>query len=250
MQLKDLNKQIQEIANKIRTNQLGPTGNIYTSLGLLMSVWEAKCLDLDHIDVVEFGVANGNGLISLIEHANVFSNTFEIGISVTGFDTGTGMPAPTDYKDHPELWKEHGFSMDVEMLEERINNRATLILGNVKDTVPVFCQNYTGVLGFVSVDVDQYTSTKDALRLFLMESKRYLPAMPCYFDDVDVSFMFNPHCGEELAINEFNQQNSMRKICRKSEIYRIPNLYALHVLDHPVCAGTVAPAHPLSMQPF
>jgi hypothetical protein len=250
MQLNNLEHRIMDIARRIRSNSLGIQGNRSTSLGLLMSVWEAKCLGIDQIDVIELGVASGNGLLSLINHTDLYRNEFDIEFTITGFDIGSGMPPPTDYRDHPELWQSGDFQFNVESVLEKINGRADLIIGDVKDTVPQFCKDFSGTLGFVSVDLDQYVSTTNAMSLFLMDADRYLPAMPCYFDDVDVSFFYNPYCGEELAINEFNQRNAFRKVCKKSDIYNIPNLYALHVLDHPVCTGKKTPKYPLSLQPF
>jgi len=250
MQLKNIENKIRDIASHIRSNGLGIHGNRSTSLGLLMSIWEAKCLDLDHIDVIELGVANGNGLLSLIEYTEFYKKEFDIDFTITGFDVGSGMPKPVDHRDHPELWLPGDFRIDIDELFEKIDNRANLVIGDVNDTIPEFCQNFSRVLGFVSVDLDQYTSTKNALALFQMDATKYLPALPLYFDDVETSFMFNDYCGEELAITEFNQKNEFRKICKKSSIYNIPNFYALHVLDHPICTGKQLPPHPFSMQPF
>jgi len=250
MQLRNIENKIRDIASRIRSNSLEIQGNRSTSLGLLMSVWEAKCLGLDHIDVIELGVANGGGLLSLIEHSEFYRNEFDIEFTITGFDVGNGMPPPVDYRDHPELWLPGDFRVDINTLLEKINNRATLVIGDVKNTIPEFCNDFSGVLGFVSVDLDQYTSTINAFPLFQMDAKRYLPAMPLYFDDVETSFMFNPFCGEELALTEFNQKNEVRKICKKSSIYNIPNFYALHVLDHPICTGKETPLYPFSMEPF
>jgi hypothetical protein len=65
----------------------------------------------------------------------------------------------------------------------------------------------------VSFDLDLYSSTRDALKLFRAEGKKMLWHVPLYFDDID--FLFNhKFAGELLAIDEFNETNSQVKIDR------------------------------------
>src|ERR1700730_2552995 len=69
------------------------------------------------ISAVEFGVAGGNGLITLEHHAEQVSEILPIEIEVYGFDTGEGLPRPIDYRDLPYHWKEGFYKMDVKALE-------------------------------------------------------------------------------------------------------------------------------------
>ena len=68
-------------------------------------------------------------------------------------------------------------------------------------------------IGFVSIDLDLYSSTRDALRLLALPDKRMLWHVPLYFDDI--TFLFNhKFAGELLAIEEFNRDNALVKIDR------------------------------------
>lgn len=102
--------------------------------------------------------------------------------------------------------------MDEEALRARLSPRTTLIIGNVNETVAGFFDQFNPPpVGFVSFDVDLFSSTRDALQLFLRKEKRMLWHVPVYFDDID--FLFNHRfAGELLAIDEFNQQNDKVRI--------------------------------------
>src|ERR1035441_9247881 len=54
----------------------------------------AKRLGLSSIQVIEFGVAGGKGLIALERIAAAIETDLGIQISVSGFDSGEGMPVP------------------------------------------------------------------------------------------------------------------------------------------------------------
>ena len=47
-------------------------------------------------------MASGAGLFNMSEIASKLLRSYEIDNQIIGFDTGEGMPAPVDYKDHPE----------------------------------------------------------------------------------------------------------------------------------------------------
>jgi hypothetical protein len=94
-------------------------------------------------------------------------------------------------------------------------------------------------LGFVSVDVDMYSSTRSALGALMGQPAQYLPAVSMYFDDVAFYFA-NAWCGELAAINEFNAAGNLRKIdpdrSLDDRLLRRPwyrQMYVYHVLDHP-----------------
>src|SRR5580658_9317485 len=76
----------------------------------------AKRLGLDAIQVIEFGVAGGNGLVALEAIATAVETDLGIRIHVCGFDSGGGMPAPVDYRDLPHVWDQGFFAMDVPKL--------------------------------------------------------------------------------------------------------------------------------------
>ncbi|MBF0276028.1 MAG: hypothetical protein HQK84_12430 [Nitrospinae bacterium] len=98
-------------------------------------------------------------------------------------------------------------------------------------------------VGFVSVDVDLYSSAKDCLKLFQGEAECYLPAVINWFDDVEHAITMNSWCGEALAIKEFNEANNFRKIEKKQVRTNRPQkwwhhqFYFAHILDHPVRTG-------------
>ena len=63
------------------------------------------------------------------------------------------------------------------------------------------------------IDVDYYSSTVDALKIFDGPPDLYLPITIVYLDDIQLAH-HNPFAGELLAVAEFNAQTSLRKICR------------------------------------
>ena len=71
----------------------------------------AKKLGYDRISVIEYGVGEGAGLLSLEEYTVEIKKIFGVQIDIYGFDTGQGLPKPTDYRDLPYHWKEGFFSM-------------------------------------------------------------------------------------------------------------------------------------------
>lgn len=80
--------------------------------GTFHAARQAKLLGLPGISVTEFGVATGDGLIALETIAREVSEYFGIQISVQGFDSGEGMPSPTDYRDLPHVWSKGFYKMD------------------------------------------------------------------------------------------------------------------------------------------
>ena len=90
---------------------------------------------------------------------------FGIEIDVFGFDTGAGLPPPKDYRDLPNLYRRAGFPMDQEKLRQRLK-KARLIIGDVGEMIGGFIESGPAPVGFVSIDVDLYTSTMAAFKLF------------------------------------------------------------------------------------
>jgi hypothetical protein len=152
------------------------------------------------------------------------------------------MPPAIDYRDHPEYWQEGDFPIDIPRLEAALPPFARLLIGDVEETIPDFLEKLSpdAPLGFVSLDVDYYSSAKRALEVFKATPRKYLPVVILYLDDI-VADTANPWCGESLAVREFNQETELRKISpftflRSKRIFKnarwIDQIYLVHILDH------------------
>ncbi|MBX3384984.1 MAG: hypothetical protein KF768_00270 [Phycisphaeraceae bacterium] len=211
--------------------------------GVWQAATQARALGVNRISVYEFGVAGGAGLMCLERVAEDVERETGVRIDVYGFDTGKGMPPPTDPRDLPFAWTTGLFRMRPKRLREKLT-RAKLILGNVTNTVPKFLyRQYPAPIGFVSIDVDYYTSTVDALRLLDATAEFLLPRVFIYLDDV-IGDDLETHCewvGELAAVREFNDAHAQRKIGRINGLRHkriIPApwndvMYVLHAFDHP-----------------
>jgi hypothetical protein len=211
--------------------------------GISRAAHQAKHLGIPRISVAEFGVAGGNGLVAMEEIAAEVSQAVGVGIEVYGFDHGVGLPPPTDYRDLPYAWQVGQFHMDESALRSRLKY-AKLVLGDVRQTLEPFLErNDLAPIGFVSFDLDYYSSTVSALGLFNGPPNRLLPRVYSYFDDT-IGPDNELHCkfvGELLAIEEFNVNHNDRKLAlihglRHKRI--IPAswndaMYVLHVFSHP-----------------
>ncbi len=213
--------------------------------GLFRAADLARWCGLRQVTAVEFGVATGRGLLAMVEAAGHVQRETGVEIRVVGFDSAAGLPPPTDHRDHPELWSEGDFPMvNYEELRARLARRAELVLGDIAQTVGPFRDSLrpNAPLGFVSLDVDLYSSTVSALRVFeAADPTLYLPAVSVYLDDVTM-FTANRWCGELAAVEEFNAAHELRKFDLDRTLPgRRPwphlNWYTrmrvLHVLDHP-----------------
>lgn len=223
--------------------------------GVLHGVHLAKTLGINRVSIIEFGVAGGNGLISLDRVAEKIESIMGVGIDVYGFDTGIGLPKPEDYRDLPNLYTESSFQMDVEGLKKYLK-KAQLILGLVEDSVPRFIDSGAAPIAFVSIDLDYYSSTMQAFKILQADQARLLPRIHFYFDDI-LGFTFSEYNGERLAIADFNRSNDMRKISpiyglkyfvptQYSEALWTEQFYMAHIFDHGLYGykdGLVKPAH-------
>src|SRR5262245_51213569 len=153
------------------------------------------------VSVVEFGVAQGHGLLALQAHAARVERWMGIRTYVYGFDSGSGLPKGTgDYRDHPDYWKPGDFRMDVTTLRARLDSRTTLVIGDVAATV--MTQVFAAPLGFAALDLDLYSSTIAALAVLLKPDVPRLRRAALYFDDVNDGHN-HQFAGELLAIDEF-----------------------------------------------
>ena len=213
--------------------------------GVLRAADLAKKNDLKAVSIVEFGVAEGTGLLNLCRICRKVSNITGIEFEIVGFDAGIGMPSPRDYRDHPDLYREGDFPMvDSDGLKKALSPNARIIFGQLKDTVPAFAETLTPQcpLGFVILDVDYYSSARVALGLLSHpDPTRYLP-LPCVYVDNILDPSHNDWCGELLAVSEFNSSHPMRKLARDTflrsrRIFKngvwLDQIFLLHALDHP-----------------
>ena len=197
--------------------RLGKLTPPWTAYGLLLSVRAVKKYGISSISAAEFGVANGRGLLRMTNLAERLSAQSGVNISVLGFDSAEGLPAPEDYRDHPELFGEGDYPMqDFDSLKSELNGRAELIIGDIRKI-----ENLNHILassiplGFVSIDVDVYTSSKSALKLIADSSpESLLPTVGLHFDDVWSEWGYNRFAGELLSIDEINVEYPLRKIDR------------------------------------
>jgi hypothetical protein len=217
---------------------------------VLHAAHSARALDIPVIAALEFGVAGGNGLLALERAAAAATELSGTRIEIFGFDTGTGMPKPTDPRDAPWLVEESLFAMDEQALRSRLTT-AELVLGDVGQTVPEWQRSDRPPIGFVSFDLDYYTSTVEALRVLDGDPERLLPRVPCYFDDL-FGYGWTDFVGERQAIDEFNARSTERKVAKIHGLrFELPpaefqeawheKLYVVHVFDHPRYAELETP---------
>ena len=193
----------------------------------------AKKLGYSGISVLEFGVAGGRGLLNLEYHAKHIRKLLSINIDIYGFDTGKGLPEPLDYRDLPYHWRKSYYKMDVQKLQEKLKT-AKLVLGDVRETAETFLKEYNPhPIGAILFDLDFYSSTAAALRIFEGDEKYFLPRLFCYFDDVTGSEieLYNDYTGTRLAINEFNHTHKKKKLAKA---YHLLNQKAVDYWYHKI----------------
>jgi hypothetical protein len=217
----------------------------------------AKQLGIDRISVIEFGVAGGRGLVELERIASQISKYFGVGIVVWGFDAGAGLPSPIDYRDLPHIWEQGDYQMDIPKLEAKLTS-AKLIIGDVSKTVdPFLASKDLPPIGFVSFDLDYYSSTAAALKIFDGDSATRLPRVCCYFDDIiwPEEACHNDYIGEYLAIREFNENHATQKLCKLNNLgWMMPykdawqeQIYVLSDFSHPLYTRKLQPPQHLPL---
>jgi hypothetical protein len=174
----------------------------------------AKQLGLTRISVIEFGVAGGNGLANLENHAIQAKKHLDVNVEVYGFDTGVGLPKPIDYRDQPYHWRGGHFAMDQAKLLARLRF-AKVVLGRISEALPTFFAAFNpATIGAIFVDVDYYSSTMELFKLFDIGRDKILPRAYMYFDDIvgGDGELHSSFTGERLAISEFNGSHEDQKI--------------------------------------
>jgi hypothetical protein len=205
-------------------------------------------LGLKGITVIELGVAGGRGLLALEEVAGAVAGALGVEIDVVGFDSGEGMPAPADYRDLPHVWNAGYYRMDPARLKAKLS-RAQLVLGDIRETITSWMTRCRHPIGFVAFDLDYYSSTMSAFRLFDSPAgSGHLPRVYCYFDDTiwPEHACHNEYVGELRAIQEFNQAGD-KKICphhllRHMRVHPAAwndQIYVMHDFKHPLYCKNV-----------
>jgi hypothetical protein len=181
--------------------------------------------------------------MNMVDIAALIRIETQIELTVVGLDTGQGLPVVDGYKDHPELWSMGDFPMtNKDQLRRRVSGKADLIFGDIRDTVDSFVSSLdaSSPLAFVSIDVDIYSGAKSALKSLLGKPEVYTPAVSVYCDDVQFLFA-NKWCGELRAIDEFNEENELRKIDQDRSLpghrkdLNAPwhrSMFVCHLFDH------------------
>ncbi|MGH8719905.1 MAG: hypothetical protein ACREV0_13360 [Burkholderiales bacterium] len=206
--------------------KLIPQENHGYTWGVLQGARLAHALGYERISVIEFGVAAGNGLLSLESVSAKIERMFNVVIDVHGFDNVVGLPGPKDYRDIPHTFSGGDFPMDEAALRAKLK-RANLHLGLVSENIARFLASNSAPIAFVSFDLAFYTSTMDALKVLDADQGLLLPRIQCYFDDI---FECGDFDGERLAIADFNASRTYRKIS------------PIHQLRYFVPARTMNPA--------
>ncbi len=211
--------------------------------GVLQAAVLAHNLGIPAITVAELGVAGGNGLVELERLGARIGESTGVDIAPVGFDLGTGMPDPRDYRDMPYIWQRGFFTMDETQLRSKLH-RAELVTGDIGVTGAAYLRTGPAPIGFLSFDLDYYSSTAVAMNALLDgPTSRYLPRVFCYFDDTvgPHAELHSPFTGELLAIDEFNASRSDRKLAPVHGLrYKllpfegpwVAGFYVLHVFEH------------------
>jgi len=218
--------------------------------GIYHAARQARALGLRELSLIEFGVARGAGLLAMERIADEVQRDTGVAFRIFGFDLGEGLPAPRDYRDLPYIYRGGFYRMDKANLLSRLQ-RSELVLGDVRDTVPPFVRaGRFPPIGFISFDLDYYSSTMDALEILRGGDALYLPRLFCYFDDVVYEEgLYCEYTGELLAIREFNAREQRQKLAQPNGFWltRIRpaawnyQLYVCHRFDHPLYTAFVTP---------
>ena len=172
-------------------------------------------LGLNEINIVELGVAGGNGIKSLLKYKKKVEKVLNIKINIFGFDSGSGLPKINKKEDLPFFWKQGDYTNQRIKDLEKIDQSIKIYEGNISSTLDNFISENKVKIALILFDMDLYSSTKIFLDKIpdLSQKKLLLPRVFCYFDDLFVAdYSLNDINGEPLAISEFNINNKDLKL--------------------------------------
>ncbi len=220
--------------------------------GLLIAADIARFCGYKTITAVEFGVAEGQGLLNMCQLAEMIIQETGVAFRIIGFDTGEGLPDLEDHRDHPEIWSSGDFGHEKrEELESQLSDNAHIVWGDIRHTLARALNTISpdAPVGFVANDLDLYSSTYASFELFEGDARKLMPVVISYFDDTlgdpsRIGSLFrNRWCGQLAAIDDFNCKQEHRKIDRlrtlkarrplDKELW-LEQMYGIHVLDHPM----------------
>ena len=166
-------------------------------------------LGYNEINIIELGVAGGNGIRSLVKYKKKIEEILEIKINIIGFDTGTGLPNTTLKEDLPFFWKQGDYTNKNLSDLEKEDQCIKIYEGDISSTLDKFISETKNKIGLIIFDLDLYSSTKLFLDKIpeLSKGNLLLPRIFCYFDDLFVAdYCLDDVNGEPLAISQFNKQ--------------------------------------------
>lgn len=212
--------------------------------GIYVACLQARMLSVPRITALEFGVAGGNGLVAMETAATEIGTWLGVEVDVIGVDQGAaGLPSSSDHRDMVYWFKPGAYAMNEPKLRAKLS-RASLVIGDINKTLPELVSRIHAPVGFCSLDMDYYTSTCAALRLFESPAPIWLPRVMLYADDIfgfdDLNIM-SCDVGEELAFADFNVRNPSKKISvirglghkRPRPAAWNEKMFALHDFGHP-----------------
>jgi hypothetical protein len=216
------------------------------AMPLLKAADYAKALGIPKIYVLEFGIAAGAGLVNLAWLAEQVTRETGVEIGIVGFDAGTGMPPPVDYRDYPEEFVAGDFPLpDRAALERALPPAVRVVYGPVAETTRAFVTTLDAPVGFAVMDLAYYSSTVEALAVLEGPPDHYLPMTLVYLGAIRIDNA-NPAVGELAAVRDFNARHELRQIhpftsLRDKRVFRraawLDQIHTLHVLDHPRRSG-------------
>lgn len=210
---------------------------------MLNAAIQAKGLGIMKISAIEFGVFCGDSLNLIEKYAKEIEKLTGVSFNTYGFDIISGLPAASNYKDQIYFWPKGDFETDMDRLKKNIKT-SKLILGDIKKTLPNFIEKYNPPpIGFISFDLDYYTSTMSAFEIFNFPYSNFLPRVECYMDDISSLNQLSAckATGVLKAIQDFNEKKDVsKKICKKELVsqfrrYYSPwneKIYVYHDFDH------------------
>ena len=208
--------------------------------GIHRACRQARSLKVSRITAIEFGVAGGNGLVAMEDHAAEISELTGVEVDVVGFDTGEGLYEVSDQRDMPYAFAGGNYRMDRPRLEARLRD-AELVIGDAAETFGTYLERGEAPIGMMAFDMDLYSATSAVLRHVSGDPGRFLPRPSVYFDDVVGRQQqdYSDFAGELLAIHEFNAANDRCKLSEDRFFRALPinkawhhGVYTLHLFDH------------------
>ena len=199
-------------------------------------------LGYNEINIIELGVAGGDGIRSLVKYKKKIEKILKIKINIIGFDTGTGLPETNYKQDLPFFWKKGDYTnQNLSKLEKDFSN-VKIYQGNISSTLVEFINQNKKKIGLIIFDLDLYSSTKLFLNKIPELSKKnlLLPRTFCYFDDLFLAdYCLDDTNGEPLAISEFNikfKEFKLGKYFDHINDFKFPlakgQIYTLHDLNN------------------